>query len=176
MNVLVDTSIWSLPLRRRPGDLNLHERLLVNEWAELVRQGRARIIGLVRQKLLSGIQAHDQFESLRKTVSAFVDEPVDTEDHKAAAQAGNHCRSKGIAVSPVDMLICAVALRSGVSIFTTDPDFEKYARVLTLNLGGKCEGVVEAVRNHVRVDRSASLVAARSNTLLEGGLYSPRGT
>jgi len=134
MNVLVDTSIWSLALRRKPRDLNIRERLLVNEWADLVKQGRAKIIGLVRQELLSGIKTHAQFESLRKTVRAFVDEEVDMRDHEAAAQAGNNCRSKGIAVSPVDMLICVVALRRGMTIFTTDLDFEEYARVLALKL------------------------------------------
>ena len=134
MNVLVDTSIWSLALRRKPENLNTRERALVNDWADLVRQGRAKIIGLVRQELLSGIKTHGQFETLRKTVSAFPDEAVDTEDYESAAQAGNNCRSKGIAVSPVDMLICSVAQRRGMSIFTTDPDFEKYARCLPLKL------------------------------------------
>jgi predicted nucleic acid-binding protein len=134
MDVLVDTTIWSLALRRRRGDLNRYERLLVSEWADLVRYGRARIIGLVRQELLSGIKTSAQFEALRKAVSVFLDELVDTGDHEAAAEAGNKCRSRGIAVSPVDMLICAVALRRGMSIFTTDPDFEKYAKVLDLKL------------------------------------------
>jgi predicted nucleic acid-binding protein len=134
VNVLVDTSIWSLALRRKPGDLNLHERLLVGEWAELVRQGRARIIGLVRQEALSGIKTQAQFERLRQSLAAFRDEPVSTADHEAAAKAANDCQARGIAFSAVDMLICAVALRRGMSIFTTDPDFEKYARVLTLKL------------------------------------------
>jgi predicted nucleic acid-binding protein len=34
----------------------------------------------------------------------------------------------------VDMLICAVALRRGMSIFTTDPDSDKYAGVLAIRL------------------------------------------
>ena len=141
MSVLVDTSIWSLALRRKPEHLNSRERLLVAEWSDLVREGRARIIGLLRQELLSGIKTYAQLEALRKTAGAFTDELVDPKDHEAAAQAGNSCRSKGIAVSLVDMLICAVALRRSMDIFTTDPDFEKYARVLPLRLhaipGGK---------------------------------------
>ena len=134
MNVLVDTTIWSLALRRKPTDLNSRERSLVTEWAELVRHGRARIIGSIRQELLSGIKTHGQFEALRSGLRAFADEAVDIEDYEGAAQIGNTCRSKGIAVSPVDMLICSVAQRRDMSIFTTDPDFEKYARCLPLKL------------------------------------------
>jgi predicted nucleic acid-binding protein len=121
-------------LRRTPRSLNGRERLLVRELAELVRDGRAGIIGLIRQELLSGIKTPPQFEELRKALGAFRDEPVDTADHEAAAKASNDCRAKGIAVSVVDMLICAVARRRGMAIFTTDRDFENYARALTLKL------------------------------------------
>jgi predicted nucleic acid-binding protein len=134
MNVLVDTCVWSLALRRKAHDLSTRERQVSTEWSELVSQGRAKIIGLVRQEVLSGIKTHTQFELLRTSLRAFRDELVDTADHEAAAEAGNNCRSKGIAVSLPDMLICAVALRRGMSIFTTDPDFEKYAPVLSLKL------------------------------------------
>jgi predicted nucleic acid-binding protein len=134
VNVLVDTSVWSLALRRRAGDLNSQERLLVGEWTSLVAGGRAKIIGLVRQEALSGIKTDAQFEALRDSLRGFADEPVDTEDHETAAQAYNICRSKGIAVSLTDMLICAVAQRRGMSVFTTDPDFERYAKVLALRL------------------------------------------
>ena len=134
MKVLVDTSIWSLALRRRTRDLNARERLLVRELTELVSDGRAAIIGLIRQELLSGIKTHAQFEELRKTLSAFPDELVDTGDHEAAAKASNDCRAKGIAVSLVDILICAVAHRRVMAIFTTEPDFENHARELTLKL------------------------------------------
>lgn len=134
MDVLVDTSIWSLALRCKPENLSGRERRLVNEWAGLVRDGRLRIIGVVRQELLSGIKTPAQFEVLRKALSPFADEAIDTLDYEAAAQAGNQCRSKGLAVSPVDMLICVVAHRRGLSVFTTDPDFVRYARVLPLKL------------------------------------------
>jgi predicted nucleic acid-binding protein len=134
MSVLVDTSVWSLALRRRPRDLSNGERAVVREFTGLVHDGRARIIGLIRQEVLSGIKTSSQFEELRQTLSAFRDEPVDTADHEAAAKAGNDCRTKGIAVSLVDILICAIAQRRGLAIFSTDPDFKNYARVLPLKL------------------------------------------
>ena len=37
-------------------------------------------------------------------------------------------------VSLVDILICAIALALHCSIFTTDPDFQNYARILPIKL------------------------------------------
>ncbi len=46
----------------------------------------------------------------------------------------NLCRSHGINGSHVDMLLCALAHRNGVPIFTTDGDFPDYARHLPIHL------------------------------------------
>jgi predicted nucleic acid-binding protein len=134
VRVLVDTSVWSLALRRRPGDLGKGERPIVSGLTELIKDGRAAIIGMIRQELLSGIRTSAQFEQLRRTLAAFRDEPVGTEDHEAAARAANACRAQGIAVSAADMLICSVAHRRDMPVFTTDPDFSNYARALMLKL------------------------------------------
>ncbi len=134
MNVLVDTSVWSLALRRKAHDLNASEKPTVAELSELIREGRARLIGLIRQELLSGIKSPSQYEKLRATLRAFPDLPVTTADHEAAATASNACRAKGVVVSLVDILICAIALARHCSIFTTDPDFNDYARILPIKL------------------------------------------
>lgn len=134
MNVLIDTSVWSLALRRKNEDLNTNERLLVSELSELIREGRARVIGLVRQELLSGIRATEQYEKLRVHLRSFPDELVDTSDYEEAAKVGNRCRAKGVVVSIVDMLLCAVAIKRQWAIFTTDPDFSNYAKVLPLRI------------------------------------------
>lgn len=136
MNALVDTSVWSLGLRRKPRQLNPAEQTILEELTQLVKEGRARIIGVVRQELLSGIRSAVQYEKVRTDLRAFPDEPVKTEDHESAAKANNECRSKGIVVSFVDVLICAVAIGRGWSILTTDPDFRNYARVLPVKLHG----------------------------------------
>src|SRR5579862_2166650 len=134
MNVLVDTSVWSLALRRKTPNLNLTETFLVAELSELVREGRARLIGLVRQELLSGIKTAEHYERLRLRLRSFPDEPIDTSDHEEAAKAGNRCRGKGIVVSIVDVLICAVAIKREWAIFTTDPDFTNYLKVLPISI------------------------------------------
>ena len=134
MNTLIDTSVWSLALRRKPEDLSTIERSVVSELTEVIQEGRGRIIGPVRQELLSGIKNPAQYEKLRLTLRAFPDEPIGTPDYESAAKAGNDCRSKGIGVSTVDILICAVALARRWSVFTMDPDFQNYARVLPIKL------------------------------------------
>src|ERR1700676_1902978 len=134
MNVLIDTSVWSLALRRKNESLNTSERILVAELSELIREGRARMIGLVRQELLSGIKATEQYEKLRLHLRSFPDEVVDTSDYEEAAKAGNRCRGKEIVVSIVDILICAVAIKREWAIFTTDPDFTNYVKVLPISI------------------------------------------
>jgi predicted nucleic acid-binding protein len=134
VNVLVDTSIWSLALRRKAQQLNPDEHAAVAELTSLIQEGRARIIGLVRQELLSGIRTPSQYEKPRALLRSFPDEPVATQDYEAAAKTGNDCRTRGIAVSVSDMLICAIAIARDWSIFSTDPDFRPYATILPLKL------------------------------------------
>jgi len=134
VNVLVDTSVWSLALRRKAHDLNDSEKAVVGQLTNLIQAGRARIIGLIRQELLSGIKTTGQFEKLRDTLRAFRDELVDTSDHESAVKASNELRSKGVAVSIVDALICAVALGRNWPILTLDPDFAQYAKILPIDL------------------------------------------
>ena len=134
MNILVDTSIWYLALRRRAEALSPSEKALVGELAELVREGRASILGIVRQEVLSGIKTLEQYEKLRGTLRAFPDQPLTISDYEAAAKASNTCRSKGVAVPVVDALICAVGATFDWPIFTTDPDFKSYATLLPIKL------------------------------------------
>jgi predicted nucleic acid-binding protein len=134
VSTLVDTAVWSLALRRKARDLSAAEAAIVAELTYLIQEGRAKIIGLVRQELLSGIKTAGQFEKLGGILRAFLDEQTGTPDYEAAARAGNECRAKGVAVSVSDMLICAVALARDWSILTVDPDFKSYARVLRIKL------------------------------------------
>lgn len=130
MRVLVDTSVWSLALRRGSPKNTPPER----ELAELIREGRVVMCGPVRQELLSGIRAEPQFRALRDVLRAFGDLVLEPADHEEAASCSNRCRSKGVQGGAVDFLLCAVSLRRKLPIFTTDGDFTHYARVLGLVL------------------------------------------
>ena len=134
MNTVVDTSVWSLSLRRKPEDLSPTERIIVEELANLISEGRVYLLGLVRQEVLSGIRTDAQFARLRSFLRAFQDLEISIEDYESAAQASNQCQAKGITVSVVDALICAVAINHDWAIFTTDNDFKLFTRILSVNL------------------------------------------
>jgi predicted nucleic acid-binding protein len=134
MSVLVDTSIWSLALRRKSAQLAARERKVVAEWKKVVEDGRARLTGIIRQELLSGIREANDFERLRDRLADFDDLPVSTPDHERAARFFNTCRAKGVSPTAVDMLICAVAVENRLAVFTTDADFPRYAAILSLRL------------------------------------------
>ena len=134
MTVLVDTTLWSLALRRRAHQLSSEEAGLVEAWAELVTSGGAALIGPVLQEVLSGIRHAEVFDALHEKLSSFPYLRILPADHVQAARFFNVCRSRGITGSHVDMLICAAAHRYDVPIFTTDPDFGGYARHLPIRL------------------------------------------
>ena len=48
MNVLVDTSIWALALRRRRSGLSSDERTLALELTDLIRDDRVLMVGPIR--------------------------------------------------------------------------------------------------------------------------------
>ena len=134
MNILVDSSVWSLALQRKSEALSPTERILVSELSELIRERRARLIGLIRQELLSGIKTKEHYEKLQLHLRSFPYKPIDTSDYEEAAKAGNQCRGKGIVVSTVAILLCAVAIQREWDIFTTDPDFASYSKVLPISI------------------------------------------
>ena len=129
MKVLVDTSVWSLTLRRRAP-----AHPAVDELRRLVAHGRAAIVGPIRQELLSGIRDRAVFERLRDHLRAFPDEAITAVDFERAAECFNLCRTKGIRGSNTDFLLCAVAERYRFPILSTDDDFVKFGRVLPLRL------------------------------------------
>lgn len=130
---LVDTSVWSLALRRsRTSDHPAVDRL-----RELINDGRAALIGPIRQEILSGIRDRSQFRTLRQALRAFPDLALATHDHEHAAELSNRCRAAGVQGSGTDFLICAVALRGRMPILTTDRDFEGFAKVVPIEVLAK---------------------------------------
>jgi predicted nucleic acid-binding protein len=130
VNVLVDTSVWSLALRRR----RLIEAAETSELAELVREGRVSLLGPVRQELLSGIADEEQYAVLRDHLRAFPDVELEAGDYEEAATFFNKCRARGVQGSNTDFLICAAAARRRIGILTTDADFRHFAKVLPIRL------------------------------------------
>ena len=112
MKVLVDTSVWSLALRRGKQSMAAPAQ----ELRQLIQDHRVQMIGPIRQEILSGIRNDSQFNKLRKHLESFPDLPILTNDYVRAAKFFNLCRSKGIQGSNTDFLICALAVRNKFSI------------------------------------------------------------
>jgi predicted nucleic acid-binding protein len=132
--ILVDTSVWSLALRRRRDALNTTEHRLVEEWARLVTEGLATLIGPIRQEILSGVRRPEVFAGLRRALADFPHLGIAAEDYDRAAEFFNTCRARGITGGPIDMLISAVAYRHDVDVFAADTDYARYARHLPVRL------------------------------------------
>lgn len=130
MNVIVDTCVRSLALRRdRPS-----RSAVVSELASLVSDGRVQMLGPIRQEILCGVRSESQFESLQQHLAAFPDLPLTTDDYVPAARFFNRCRGRGIRGFNTDFLICAAAARNELAIFTTARDFVRFARHLPIRL------------------------------------------
>lgn len=123
MSVIVDTSVWSLALRRRPSSI---ASPTVKRLRDLITDDRIVLLGAIRQEILSGVRSSEQFNRLRDYLRAFPDLELAPEDYELAAEFFNTCRSNGIQGSNTDFLICAVAHRRNYSIFTTDNDFQSF--------------------------------------------------
>ena len=130
MKVIIDTSIWSLALRRR----KVQENKYVEELEELIKEVRAQLIGPVRQELLNGIKSEKQFRVLKNHLRAFKDLDIETVDYELASEYFNTARKNGIQGSNTDFLLCAVSTRLRMPIFTTDKDFLNFQSVLPIEL------------------------------------------
>lgn len=130
MKVIVDTSVWSLALRRRENFDNPHVAFFRN----LISDGRVTLIGAVRQELLSGIRHIRQFEKLKNYLRAFPDLEVAHDDYETAAEFFNTCRNRGLQGANTDFLICAAAFRRNYEVLTTDRDFTVFSKYIPIAL------------------------------------------
>jgi predicted nucleic acid-binding protein len=130
VKIIVDTSIWSLALRRRRGGESAEARTL----RSLVLDRKVQMLGPIRQEILSGVRSASDFRELRDRLASFPDLPLTTEDYVKAAEFFNACRSKGIQGSNTDFLLCSVSWRTTMPIFTKDKDFAAYAEHLPIHL------------------------------------------
>jgi len=131
VKVLIDTSVWSLALRRRQPE---REAAVVGELARLIAGFEVAMIGPIRQELLSGIREEGQYLALREKLRAFPDLRLESADFETAARFFNECRARGVQGSNTDFLLCAVGHLRGMPIFTADKDFDAYSGTLGIKL------------------------------------------
>ena len=131
MNLFVDTSVWSLAMRRdRPSDDALVERLR----AALTGGEAVFTTGLVLQELLQGFRGPAAREALLQRFGTLPLVMPDRLDHVAAADVRNRCRRTGVQVGTVDALLAQLCLRHDLVMLSADGDFRHLAEVVDLSL------------------------------------------
>lgn len=124
MSLFVDTSVWSLALRRDAPSSATQVRALVRT----IEDGETILTtGLVLQELLqgfSGPKARDQILDRFSSVPLLV---PDRNDHIAAAELRNRCRRNGVQIGTIDALLAQLCIRHDLTMLTTDQDFRHVA-------------------------------------------------
>lgn len=130
MKVIIDTCVWSLFLRRNRAASDP----VAGEVARLIRADAIQLLGPIRQELLSGAHPDERFEQLKDYLRFYPNLALDEEDDETASGYYNRLRQRGLQGTGTDLLICAVAVRHSLKIFTTDTDFAAYAAHIPIKL------------------------------------------
>jgi hypothetical protein len=121
----VDTSVWSLLLRRdRPPEVPQVDVLT----QALETGNRVLCTGLIFQELLFGFSGPKAKQQIVERFAAFPFLNPDRDDHVAAAELRNLCRTRGVQVGTIDALLAQLCIRHELTLLTTDIDFEHIAK------------------------------------------------
>jgi predicted nucleic acid-binding protein len=131
MNVLVETSVWSLALRRDQPTEYLHVAVL-NRCLE--RQDVLFSTGIILQELLQGFRGAKQRDRILQHFSSLPLIVPDLEDHVNAASIQTTCRRSGMQIGTIDALLAQLAIRNDLEFLTADRDFSLVARHTPLRL------------------------------------------
>jgi len=121
VSLFVDTSVWSLALRRDAPPPSPQVR-----WLEQALQTGEAIFttGLVLQELLQGFTGPKAQEAIVDRFAALPLVIPDREDHISAAELRNACRRKGVQIGTIDALYAQLCIRHELLMLSTDIDFE----------------------------------------------------
>lgn len=131
MKVIVDTSVWSLAIRRK----SLSDQPEVDRLAELIDADQPiYLMGIILLEVLRNIKEQPQAQKIRRQLEPFPILDLERSGYIRAAMLGSLCRSKGIQVGTVDILIAQTAIEHDCHLLTTDKDFVEIARNSALKL------------------------------------------
>jgi len=125
VNLVVDTSVWSLVLRRPQVEEN--NPFVQVFRAYVMREDGLVLIGNILQELLDGVKSSRDFHRLLTVLEPFPLLELTREIYVEAAQLRNTCRSKCVQASPIDFLISAACIEHGFPLLTADRDFTHIA-------------------------------------------------
>ena len=131
MSLFVDTSVWSLALRRT-GGAEAQEVLRLRHG--LSSRESIMTTGLVLQELLQGFRGPKARDAIVERFAALPLIAPDRDDHIAAADLRNTCRRQGVQLGTIDALLARLCLRHDLVMLTTDHDFRHAARHVPLRV------------------------------------------
>ena len=131
MTFLVDTSVWSLALRR-DGSTSAPEVRALQE--ALAGADAVVTTGLVLQELLQGFNGPRAAAAIVERFQALPIIAPDRTDHIAAAEVRNSCRRAGVQVGTVDALLIQLCGRHELTLLSTDNDFVHAAQHVPFKL------------------------------------------
>ena len=131
MTILVDTSVWSLALRRdadagEPEVRALKDALLGGEVVVTT--------GLVLQELLQGFAGPKAQAQIVERFAALPFVQPQRSDQVGAAAVRNTCRRAGVQIGTIDALLAQLCLRHELTLLTTDQDFVHAAKHCALSV------------------------------------------
>jgi len=121
-NVIVDTSIWIDYLRGTDASLR-------NAVAFLVRSGRVSICGVVLAELLAGARTARDQERVDTLFRGLPYLEFSRSIWTSAGQLAANLRAQGITLPFADLLLAAIALEHGHTVFTHDVHFQHIANL-----------------------------------------------
>lgn len=129
MNLFVDTSVWSLALRR-DDDSHAPEVARLRE----ALQSREPVVttGLVLQELLQGFRGPKAHHAIVERFASLPTIVPDRDDHVTAAEIRNTCRRKGVQLGTIDALLIQLCIRHELTMLAADRDYEHAARHVPL--------------------------------------------
>jgi predicted nucleic acid-binding protein len=131
LSLLVDTSVWSLAMRRDSGS----ELSQVRQLRDAL-DGADSVVttGLVLQELLQGFNGARAAASIVERFQSLPLLQPDRRDHVAAAEIRNQCRRNGVQIGTIDALLIQLCGRYDLTLLTTDQDFTFAARHMPFKL------------------------------------------
>jgi predicted nucleic acid-binding protein len=122
--LLVDTSVWSLALRRDHPKRNRH----VRRFQEALVDGEVVLTGVVLQEVLQGLVEGPTKDRLVVELTKLALLVPSRDDHMLGAEVFTTCRRNGVQLATVDALLAALCVRRGLVLLSTDKDFTHAAR------------------------------------------------
>ena len=131
MSLFVDTSVWSLALRRNepPGAPEVKALRQALEGGEIVVT-----TGLILQELLQGFAGPRASKDIVERFTALPLLVPDRQDHIDAADLRNRCRRAGVQIGTIDALLAQLCVHHKIALLTTDNDFVRAASYCPLRL------------------------------------------